>query len=168
MNKAAVKQAEAVAQREAEAQAKAKADYEASEQRRLAALAASCAAGGSKHTRAAAEARAGRHQQAFEILYDCRNNLSDAPVKALFVSSMTLARKETEAQAMRVAAAAKAAKKKLGVTLGMSQQDVLDSSWGRPDHVNRTTTARGTREQWVYGSGNYLYFEDGVLTAIQN
>jgi hypothetical protein len=55
-----------------------------------------------------------------------------------------------------------------GVILGMSQEDVLASSWGRPEKVNRTTTSRGTREQWVYGSGNYLYFENGILTAIQN
>lgn len=25
-----------------------------------------------------------------------------------------------------------------------------------------------SREQWVYGNGNYLYFEDGTLTSIQN
>jgi SOS-response transcriptional repressor LexA len=33
--------------------------------------------------------------------------------------------------------------------------------------VNRTTFARGVHEQWVY-DGGYLYFEDGVLTTIQN
>ncbi|WP_119460645.1 hypothetical protein [Rhodospirillaceae bacterium SYSU D60014] len=41
-------------------------------------------------------------------------------------------------------------------------------AWGRPRSVNRTTTAHGVREQWVYGSGSYLYFDDGSLTAIQN
>lgn len=62
---------------------------------------------------------------------------------------------------------AKAKKKKEGVNIGMSKQDVLDSSWGRPSHINRTTTARGTREQWVY-DGNYLYFDADTLTSIQN
>jgi len=41
-------------------------------------------------------------------------------------------------------------------------------AWGTPERINRTTTAAGTREQWVYGSGNYLYFDDGVLETIQN
>lgn len=62
----------------------------------------------------------------------------------------------------------KARKKREGVRLGMSKQDVLDSSWGKPDHINKTTTRYGTHEQWVYGGGNYLYFEDGILTSIQN
>jgi len=39
--------------------------------------------------------------------------------------------------------------------------------WGRPDRINRTTTAYGTEEQWVYGS-SYLYLTDGRVTAIQN
>jgi hypothetical protein len=59
-------------------------------------------------------------------------------------------------------------RRKEGVTLGMTEEEVLASSWGRPERVNRTTTSRGTREQWVYGIGNYLYFENGILTAIQN
>jgi hypothetical protein len=60
-----------------------------------------------------------------------------------------------------------ARKKSEGVAIGASMQDAIDSSWGRPERVNRTTTAFGDREQWVYGGGNYLYFQDGVLTTIQ-
>lgn len=41
-------------------------------------------------------------------------------------------------------------------------------AWGTPTSVNRTTTRSGTREQWVYGGGNYLYFQDGILETIQN
>ena len=56
-----------------------------------------------------------------------------------------------------------------GVRIGMSANDVLTkSNWGRPYSVNRTTTAVGTHEQWVYGRGIYLYFNNGKLTAIQN
>ena len=56
-----------------------------------------------------------------------------------------------------------------GARIGMSADTVLKkTSWGQPSSVNRTTTAAGTREQWVYGGGNYLYFTNGVLTAIQN
>lgn len=59
-------------------------------------------------------------------------------------------------------------KKKGGVRIGMSVKQVLNSSWGRPEDVNRTTTAAGVSEQWVYGSNSYLYFTNGKLTAIQN
>lgn len=56
-----------------------------------------------------------------------------------------------------------------GVRIGMTASQVINNSnWGRPYEVNRTTTAHGTWEQWVYGSRNYLYFTNGILTAIQN
>lgn len=41
-------------------------------------------------------------------------------------------------------------------------------SWGEPESINRTSGSYGTHEQWVYGGNNYLYFENGVLTSIQN
>ncbi len=72
-----------------------------------------------------------------------------------------------EAADRQEAAAEKRRKRSEGVRIGMTMEDVLASSWGRPQSVNKTTTSRGTREQWVYGGG-YLYFENGVLTAIQN
>lgn len=52
--------------------------------------------------------------------------------------------------------------------IGMSKADNLECGWGQPRDVNRTITARSTREQWVYGAGEYLYFENGRLTAIQD
>lgn len=55
------------------------------------------------------------------------------------------------------------------VAVGMDET-MVRAAWGWPEDVNRTTTARGTREQWVYGdigSRRYVYFEDGVVTAIQ-
>lgn len=61
----------------------------------------------------------------------------------------------------------KAKKRREGVQIGMSKQDVLDSSWGRPNHVNSTTTVYGTREQWVYGDygqRGFLYFDGDTLT----
>lgn len=81
-------------------------------------------------------------------------------------AQIDLARDKVAAKAM---AAAKLAKKKEGVSVGMSPQDVYDSSWGHPESVNRTTTAFGVHEQWVYpGHHSYLYFQNGVLTSIQN
>jgi hypothetical protein len=66
-------------------------------------------------------------------------------------------------------AAAKAQAAKPGVQIGMTQEDVLTKThWGKPRRINRTTTASSAREQWVYGSGSYLYFTEGKLTAIQN
>lgn len=52
------------------------------------------------------------------------------------------------------------------VRIGMTR-DQARVSWGRPNSVNKTTSAHGTHEQWVY-DGNYLYFEDGILTTVQN
>lgn len=73
-------------------------------------------------------------------------------------------RRAAAANARRVAAE----KRKSGVHVGMTMADVRASSWGKPERINRTTTARSVREQWVYGGGGYLYFDDDQLTSIQN
>jgi hypothetical protein len=51
--------------------------------------------------------------------------------------------------------------------IGSTQNAVATTGWGYPRDINKTTTASGVREQWVYGDGKYLYFENGILTAIQ-
>lgn len=76
--------------------------------------------------------------------------------------------KRMEAEERKVKTAIRAAKKKEGVTIGMTEQDVLDSRWGKPQSINRSTYSFGVHEQWVYGGHNYLYFENGILTAVQN
>lgn len=53
------------------------------------------------------------------------------------------------------------------VRIGMTKK-MCEDSWGKPESINRTTNAYGTSEQWVYGGGNYLYFDNGKLTSIQN
>jgi len=53
------------------------------------------------------------------------------------------------------------------VRIGMTKE-MCEDSWGKPESINRTTNAYGTSEQWVYGDGNYLYFDNGKLTSIQN
>lgn len=53
------------------------------------------------------------------------------------------------------------------VAIGMSKE-TCRLSWGEPEDINRTTTQSSVTEQWVYGSGSYLYFTNGVLTTIQN
>lgn len=52
------------------------------------------------------------------------------------------------------------------VYIGMTASEAKDS-WGNPYDINRTITINKTREQWVYGNRKYLYFENGVLTTIQ-
>ncbi|MBI3881790.1 MAG: hypothetical protein HY301_17215 [Verrucomicrobia bacterium] len=53
------------------------------------------------------------------------------------------------------------------VYVGMSAWEV-ELAWDEPLSVNTTRTADHVREQWVYRSrGTYIYFTDGICTAIQ-
>jgi hypothetical protein len=52
--------------------------------------------------------------------------------------------------------------------IGMSEYEASNTMWGRPQSINRTETRYGTREQWVYGGGRYLYLENGNVTAISS
>ena len=59
--------------------------------------------------------------------------------------------------------------KRPGARIGMTAKEVVErTNWGDPQSVNRTVTAGGIREQWVYGTGEYLYFVNGRLQAIQS
>lgn len=51
------------------------------------------------------------------------------------------------------------------VIIGMTSEQCREA-WGHPRRINRTTTAYGVSEQWVYGY-RYLYLDNGKLTAIQ-
>ncbi|MFB0831569.1 hypothetical protein ACEU2D_18440 [Brevibacillus laterosporus] len=52
-------------------------------------------------------------------------------------------------------------------TIGMTKEEVLNSAWGKPNSINKTTTANGEHEQWVYSIKKYVYFDNGYVTAIQ-
>lgn len=52
--------------------------------------------------------------------------------------------------------------------IGMNEYEASNTMWGRPETINRTVTRNGTREQWVYGEGRYLYLENGRVTAISS
>ena len=42
------------------------------------------------------------------------------------------------------------------------------AAWGYPDRINRTKTARGASDQWVYGVSRYVYTNgNGIVTAVQ-
>ncbi|MGG0797412.1 hypothetical protein ABE137_26055 [Brevibacillus laterosporus] len=51
--------------------------------------------------------------------------------------------------------------------IGMTKEEVLNSAWGKPNSINKTTTASGEHEQWVYSIKKYVYFDNGYVTAIQ-
>lgn len=54
------------------------------------------------------------------------------------------------------------------IWIGMTDKMARDS-WGAPNDINRTVTAYGTSEQWVYDKmKTYLYFENGILTSWQD
>ena len=70
-----------------------------------------------------------------------------------------------EEQARREYVAARLARG--GVRVGMSQQQVLASSWGEPEKRNHNITPTGDAEQWVYPNQHFLYFINGTLTGVQ-
>lgn len=53
------------------------------------------------------------------------------------------------------------------VCLNMTKEMCIEA-WGEPLYVNSTIVSGLVHEQWVYGWHNYLYFDNGVLKAIQN
>lgn len=114
----------------------------------------------------------GNHE---ERLHAIRGLLSiDSKLKPKYASELSKLERIEKAAEIKIKnaeiqreKAVAAEKRKQGVHIGMTQEDVVASQWGRPRQVNRTTTINGVREQWIYGNG-YLYFDDGILTAIQN
>ncbi len=50
---------------------------------------------------------------------------------------------------------------------GMSTE-MVRAAWGRPEKINDTIIGGSKSEQWVYNGGSaFVYFEDGVMTALQ-
>lgn len=58
--------------------------------------------------------------------------------------------------------------KKPNAAIGMTKSQVRNkTNWGDPKYINTTTNKYGTHEQWVYDDYQYLYFDNGKLTTIQ-
>jgi len=51
--------------------------------------------------------------------------------------------------------------------IGMTAEQVEATCWGKPGHVNRTHTAGGIADQYVYRDGRYVDLRDGIVTSIQ-
>lgn len=52
--------------------------------------------------------------------------------------------------------------------IGMTKDEVTNGAWGYPDDKNIDEYEWGTEEQWVYDGKGYVYFEDGIVTAVQH
>jgi hypothetical protein len=63
--------------------------------------------------------------------------LDDPEIVALYESSEAPLIKKVEAKE-------RSERKKQGVHIGMTQQQVIESNWGKPRKINRTTNSRGT------------------------
>lgn len=55
---------------------------------------------------------------------------------------------------------------KLDPKIGMTEDEVLNSTWGYPQKRNTSEFTNGTHEQWVYEKG-YIYLDNGIVTSIQ-
>lgn len=130
---------------------------------------------GARVDRARGMLAAGKSMDAAAELVPCEKALVAGSAAAALLKRVQVAEEarvarldaERAANMAKVEAADKARRRREGVRIGMSQADVLASSWGRPEKVNETRRADFVREQWVYGGGNYLYFENGTLVSMQ-
>ena len=46
------------------------------------------------------------------------------------------------------------------IRIGMSEEMLIES-WGKPKRINKTITRYGTTKQYVYGSSQYVYIDEG-------
>ena len=88
-----------------------------------------------------------------------------AAAKAKAVAGAKEQRRQAAIKALDISDGQKQPLREKHVFMGASAE-MVRLAWGAPDEINRTTTAFGIREQWVYGD-QYLYLDNGVLTAIQ-
>lgn len=109
-----------------------------------------------------------RRAQGWERASAARALKAHAPASEPVLSRIEAeAMRQIKTETTKAEAKERARKRQSGVHIGMTADEVLASSWGKPERINQTTTALGTREQWVYGNGNYLYLEGSVLKSIQ-
>jgi hypothetical protein len=53
------------------------------------------------------------------------------------------------------------------IWIGMTEEMLYDS-WGQPEDINTTVTSYGSKKQFVYGSGQYVYIVNGKVDAWQD
>lgn len=110
-------------------------------------------------------------------IYDARKAKKLAAARQARLKAEREKAEQTRQQSERQAARRQSVKNKYGealaqrilngeVWIGMTSSMCRDAI-GSPSHVNRTRTATCNHEQWVYGT-KYIYFENGICTAIQD
>ena len=52
-------------------------------------------------------------------------------------------------------------------SVGMTADEVKQSTWGEPKKINKSTYSWGTSEQWCYSGYRYVYLDNGIVTSIQ-
>lgn len=52
-------------------------------------------------------------------------------------------------------------------SVGMTADEVKQSTWGEPEKINKSTYSWGTSEQWCYSGYRYVYLDNGIVTSIQ-
>ena len=51
--------------------------------------------------------------------------------------------------------------------VGMNKEEVLyQTNWGEPQKKNIGKYTWGTSEQWCYSNNRYVYFENGIVVAV--
>ena len=51
--------------------------------------------------------------------------------------------------------------------VGMNKEEVLyQTNWGEPQKKNISKYTWGTSEQWCYSNNRYVYFENGIVVAV--
>lgn len=70
-------------------------------------------------------------------------------------------------KAAEEAAKEEAAAKARAPEIGMTKEEIENGMWGKPDRKNVNEYSWGTTEQWVYENQGYIYFENGIVDAIQ-
>lgn len=90
------------------------------------------------------------------------------PIRTIKLDNIELMRKEARMRFDKMPLPVRDALLEGRVLLGMTSNLVLLAK-GKPDNINRTTTLKGSSEQWVYRfPQTYIYLNNGIVTAVQD
>ena len=80
-----------------------------------------------------------------------------------YVDASTFALETTEIDLVKEAAECK---RRGEPRVGMTAKQVEATCWGKPGHVDRLKTTRGTTDRYVYGQGRVI-LKNGIVTAVK-
>ena len=103
--------------------------------------------------------------------FDYSMAIIDLPSLKKELASKIKAEKVAKAEMAELSKGIVCSNKKGYAAIGMTSKEVIVCGWGKPDRINKTTTAYGTTQQWVYRTRieGYLYFDsNGILTSMSH